>query len=107
MNGNKNVGESSNLFCCEKCNYYTVKKYNFDKHNLTSKHIKSISVNENVAKSSKSSKDDNEVHICDNCNKKYKDNNMVMKTSQSTSQVYNVSKKIAYTADKNIDVDDI
>ena len=40
-------------------------------------------------------------------NKKYKDNNMVMKMSQSTSQVYNVSKKIAYTADKNIDVDDI
>jgi protein-arginine kinase activator protein McsA len=73
MNSNKNVGESSTLFCCENCKYYTVKKYNFDKHNLTSKHLKSIFVNENVAKSSKSSKDHIEVHICDNCNKKYKD----------------------------------
>ena len=52
--------------------------------------------------------DDNESDSDNNDdNKKYKDNNMVMKTSQSTSQVYNVSKKIAYTADKNIDVDDI
>ena len=52
-----------------------------------------------------SESDDNSDNNDDN--KKYKDNNMVMKTSQSTSQVYNVSKKIAYTADKNIDVDDI
>lgn len=73
MFSNKNVGESSDVFCCEKCNYYTVKKYNYDKHILTSKHLKSIFVNEKVAKSSKSSKDHNEVHICDNCNKKYKD----------------------------------
>jgi translation initiation factor IF-1 len=53
--------------------------------------------------------DDNESDSDNNDydNKKNKDDNMVMKTSQSTSQVYNISKKIAYTADKNIDVDDI
>ena len=73
MNGNKNVGESSEYFCCEKCKYYTVKKYNFDKHILTSKHLKSIFVNENVAKSSKSSKDDTDANTCENCNKTYKD----------------------------------
>jgi len=70
MNGNKNVGESSNLFCCEICKYYTVKKYNYDKHILTSKHLKSIFVNENVGKSSKNSTASN---ICTLCEKTYKD----------------------------------
>ena len=60
-------------FYCEKCEYYTVKKYNYDKHILTSKHLKSINGNKNVGESSKSSKDHIECHICDNCNKKYKD----------------------------------
>jgi|LauGreDrversion4_2_1035121.scaffolds.fasta_scaffold22482_2 hypothetical protein len=73
MFSNKNVGESSDVFCCEKCNYYTVKKYNYDKHILTSKHLKSIFVNEKVAKSSKSSKDHNNMYICNLCNKNYKD----------------------------------
>jgi hypothetical protein len=73
MNGNKNVGESSGVFCCEKCEYYTVKKYNYDKHMLTSKHLTSINGNKNVAKSSKSSKDNLDVHTCYNCNKNYKD----------------------------------
>ena len=26
-------------FCCEKCNYSTIKKQNYDKHILTKKHI--------------------------------------------------------------------
>ena len=56
MISNKNVGESSKLFSCNTCNYYTVKKFNYDKHLLTSKHIKSILSNENVGESSKSSK---------------------------------------------------
>ena len=73
MNGNKNVGESSGVFCCEKCEYYTVKKYNYDKHMLTSKHLTSINGNKNVAKSSKSSKDNLDLHTCCNCNKNYKD----------------------------------
>uniref|UniRef100_A0A6C0IFT1 C2H2-type domain-containing protein n=1 Tax=viral metagenome TaxID=1070528 RepID=A0A6C0IFT1_9ZZZZ len=73
MISNKNVGESSETFCCEKCKYYTVKKYNFDKHNLTSKHLNSMFSNENVAKSSKSSKEHTDIYTCNNCNKNYKD----------------------------------
>jgi hypothetical protein len=53
MIGNENVGKSSSIFSCEKCGFYTVKKFNYDKHILTSKHLKSIFVNENVGKSSK------------------------------------------------------
>ena len=70
MIGNENVGKSSPIFSCEKCCFYTVKKFNYDKHILTSKHLKSIFVNENVGKSSKSSTASN---ICTLCEKTYKD----------------------------------
>ena len=73
MFSNEKVAESSELFSCEKCQYYTVKKCNYDKHILTAKHIKSINGNEKVAKSSKSSTDHNESYTCTNCNKNYKD----------------------------------
>ena len=73
MIGNEKVAESSEVFSCEKCQYYTVKKSNYDKHILTSKHLKSIIVNEKVVKSSKSSADHIDVYTCNNCNKKYKD----------------------------------
>ena len=70
MIGNENVGKSSPIFSCEKCGFYTVKKFNYDKHILTSKHLKSIFVNENVGKSSKNSTASN---ICTLCEKTYKD----------------------------------
>jgi len=77
MFGNKKVAKSSNNFCCESCQYNTDKKYNYEKHLSTSKHLKSIFSNKKVAKSSKSSilniDDDNTCNICDNCNKIYKD----------------------------------
>ena len=56
-------------FMCQICDYTTEKKFNFDKHLLTAKHISAIKVNENVAKCSKSKSN----HICSNCNKEYKE----------------------------------
>jgi phage FluMu protein Com len=58
---NRKVGESSNIFACEKCSFNTVKKSNYDEHILTAKHLKSINVNENVAKKSS-------VFACEKCN---------------------------------------
>jgi hypothetical protein len=66
MFSNEKVGESSTCFFCENCNYKTGKKYNYDKHVLTQKHLKSINFNEKVAKSSK-------PYMCPYCNKEYKD----------------------------------
>jgi hypothetical protein len=67
---NENVGESSTMFSCEKCRFYTVKKFNYYKHILTSKHLKSMIVNENVGKSSKRSAGS---HTCTICQKNYKE----------------------------------
>jgi hypothetical protein len=71
MISNPKVGESSKQYCCKKCNYNTSKKFNYDKHVLTAKHMNSIICNENVGFSSKSSQ---YVYTCQSCNKKYKDN---------------------------------
>ena len=66
---NKKVGEKSTIFSCEKCSFNTIKKFNYDKHILTAKHLKSINVNEKVGESSKKSTN----HICTICNKEYKE----------------------------------
>ena len=69
--------KSHQEFYCEKCQYYTVKKNNYEKHLSTSKHNKSIIGNEKVAKVAKvaihTECDDNPCNICNNCNKTYKD----------------------------------
>lgn len=72
MFSNEKVAICSNqLFFCESCDYTTCKKFNYDKHILTAKHIKSMFSNENVAKVAT---DLNDTYICYKCNKKYKDN---------------------------------
>jgi hypothetical protein len=72
MFSNEKVAKSStNLYCCESCDYSTCKKFNFVKHISTPKHIKSMVGNnfvENVAKSS------NQSFTCIYCEKTYKDN---------------------------------
>ena len=100
MFSNKNVGESSDLFCCEKCQYYTVKKFNYDKHLFTSKHLKSIFDKENVAKCSKSSS--NNINTCNNCKKIYKDPSGLWRHKKTCSININNAPIIE---DKNIEVE--
>jgi len=100
MFSNKNVGESSDLFCCEKCQYYTVKKFNYDKHLFTSKHLKSIFDKENVAKCSKSSS--NNINTCNNCKKIYKDPSGLWRHKKTCSININNDPIIE---DKNIEVE--
>jgi hypothetical protein len=63
-NDNEKVSKSINNYCCENCNYTTVKKQNYEKHLLTPKHIKTT----NSIKSN-----NNQKYICDNCNKYFND----------------------------------
>jgi ribosomal protein L37AE/L43A len=72
-NGNHKI---SNIYSCEKCNYNTVRKSNYDKHILSAKHISAGNQQKNK-------------HICDNCNKEYKNRSGLWKHKQmciSTSQ---------------------
>jgi hypothetical protein len=68
-------------FNCENCDYYCSKKYNFDKHLATAKHLKVTKGDEKVAKSSKSSQHDNMLtkYFCEHCEKTYSSRNGLWK----------------------------
>jgi len=61
----KSSQKVADVYCCEKCNYNTVKKNNYEKHLLTGKHQTLTITNEFVDKSSSD-------YTCNICNKKYK-----------------------------------
>ena len=89
MFGNENVAKSSNNYNCNICTYYTSKKCNYEKHILTSKHIKSMISNENVAKVAKIVKSRTVTYICSNCNKQYKDNSGLWRHSKKCCKEIN------------------
>ena len=61
--------KTSNFFRCEKCDYSTSRKYNFDLHINSNKHKNNILTTENNDSLVKNSK----KHKCLTCNKIYKD----------------------------------
>ncbi len=71
MFSNPNVAKSNaQQYVCDKCDYNTCKKSNFDKHLLTSKHTQAMISNDSATKSSKSSSQ----QYCCECGKTYCDN---------------------------------
>jgi protein-tyrosine phosphatase len=65
-------------FHCKKCDYNCFKKYNWDKHISTTKHIQ-VTVGDNlVAKVAKSGKN-NTIYSCEICNKEYSSRNGLWK----------------------------
>jgi hypothetical protein len=63
--------KDASRFCCEFCYYFTDKKSSYDKHLLTSKHIKLTNVNTISIKSCYKIADIKEF-ICGSCNKCFK-----------------------------------
>ena len=86
MISNESIVKSSKIFCCNICDYYTVKKCNYDKHNLTSKHLKSMFSNEKVANVAHAI---NDTYMCSNCNKQYKDNSGLWRHKKKCSNSNN------------------
>ena len=63
------VGKT-NQYVCEKCDYICYKKYNWDKHLTTTKHIKETQ--ETCLETKNGKKWHQENFTCDSCNKSYK-----------------------------------
>jgi hypothetical protein len=61
----------ANKFHCEKCDYNTSRKSSYDKHIMTSKHIKLTKDVQNLTESCEKIKN-LQSHICKKCNKEYK-----------------------------------
>ena len=81
--GNENMPKNQQKFYCKFCDYGTSKKSSFNNHILSSKHIKSIKVNdletfgnENMPKICYSK------YICEKCNKEFKNRSGLWKHKQ-------------------------
>ena len=106
MFSNEKVAKSSNNnFYCEYCDYSTFKKFNYEKHISTPKHIKSMAGNnfvENIAKSS------NPAYSCVYCQKVYKDNSGLWRhkkkcpeKSMSISSIQDQTELVQYLMKEN------
>jgi hypothetical protein len=63
----KQMLEVHSGYFCKICEYDCSKKYNFDRHVLTAKHIKATKTIK------KEEFEQNKIYMCNNCDKKYKD----------------------------------
>jgi hypothetical protein len=63
---------SSGDFVCELCDYTCCKKYNFDRHILSTKHLKATNGNKSATKNEQNEQK-GAIYCCDNCNKEYND----------------------------------
>jgi len=79
INGNKKQQILSNHFYCEKCQYITKRKSNFQQHLLSSKHKMEINGNDFL---SKNQQNDKCSYKCSNCNKVYKSSSGLWKHKQ-------------------------
>jgi len=84
----KKVAKSSNSYYCKYCDYITSKKFNWEKHLTTQKHIKKrhLASPDNAQKVAKSSK----MFFCPNCDKKYKSRNGLWKHSKKCKKIESV-----------------
>jgi hypothetical protein len=62
-------------FRCQHCDYKCFKKFNWDRHILTTKHLKSTNSNKISTKNEQTEQTEQkkETHMCHACNKQYKD----------------------------------
>ena len=83
--GKKNL----NKYHCELCNYLCSKKYNWDKHIMTSRHLKAVEGNKMEIKSGKKwQKDQNtKLCICEKCNKEFQTSSGLWKHKQKCKEI--------------------
>ena len=81
-------------FCCETCDYNTDKKSSYDKHLITTKHIKLTNVNDLSNFSCHKVATDIKEFICDNCNKHFKSRVGLWKHKKNCNLVEVISNAI-------------
>jgi hypothetical protein len=105
MISNQNLLKTCCKFYCENCDYGTSKKSSFNDHISTTKHKKSIKINENTPFVNDKTCFD---YICENCNKKYKDNSGLWRhKNKGKCKHYNVIETEHIKGDNLHDKDDL
>lgn len=94
--GNGKVAKSSTQqYCCSLCDYICSKKYNWDKHIATAKHIAAL--NGNLLEMAKWQKVAN--YVCSRCAKAFKTKSGMWKHTQRCAK--EVAKETSHTIDKD------
>lgn len=91
-----------NEFNCIYCDYNTGRKSDYIKHCSTQKHIKQHNINNCQQKTLYP--DENILHVCNICNKQYKDRSGLWRHKQSSCGMKDSSSEIDYTNSFNNDV---
>ena len=89
--------EKGKYFYCSNCDYECCKQYSWDRHILTSKHMKVTKGDETVTE--KGQKGQNKKFTCENCNKMYDSRNGLWKHK---SKCFNNDKKSNEPSDKEL-----
>jgi len=70
--GAKGAEKGQYTYYCEKCHYSCCKKYDWNRHILTSKHLKATNIN--ILATKKEQKEQKvRIYSCENCGKEYND----------------------------------
>ena len=86
--------KSSQKYHCELCDYLCSKKYNWDKHVTTSRHLKEVGGNNLEIKSGKSGKkwQNTKLCICEKCNKEFQTSSGLWKHKQKCKEILLTNK---------------
>ena len=93
---NKKIPKNPKFFCCEKCNYNTCSKKDFNKHLITQKHKNRINDNKKS--------NNNKSFICEICNKDYSYLSGLLRHKKKCNYISN-NIKIEKTFDDNNIID--
>ena len=77
------IEQNENInFSCNICNYICSKKFNFNRHLLSSKHIQ-LTKGDKIVSKSEQNEQNEQKYCCENCNKKYTSRNGLWKHSKN------------------------
>jgi len=77
-------------FVCELCDYTCSKKFNFDRHILSSKHLKTTNSNKSATKNEQNEQK-GAIYCCDICNKEYNDRTGLWRHKKKCNEPLDVS----------------
>ena len=104
--GNEKSQNNRKKYDCKKCYYFTSNKYDFEKHNKTTKHIDTcLSIKSSDLTINLSQKSQEKIFACKNCNKKYKDNSGLWRHNNKGNCINNSENISLYETKEPTDKD--
>jgi hypothetical protein len=115
----KTSSSSSIAFICQGCDYKCFKKFNWDRHILTAKHLKSTNSNK-IATKNEQNEQKKDTYMCHTCNKQYKDRTglwrhkqkckieeTVIEENYQTNEIHEIKEIMKYLMKENSEMKNV